>query len=60
MFCFATGWDFVMEWLRREYWSRQLGNSSNSQWVSEDEDSEDMDEVLPPPSVKEQKETIHG
>ncbi|XP_040179885.1 ribosomal biogenesis protein LAS1L [Rana temporaria] len=54
------GWDFVMEWLRREYWSRQLGNSSNSQWVSEDEDSEDMEEVLPPPSVKEQKETIHG
>ncbi|XP_072287071.1 ribosomal biogenesis protein LAS1L isoform X1 [Pyxicephalus adspersus] len=54
------GWEFVMEWLRREYWSRQLGNSLNSQWMSEDEDSEDMDNVLLPPSVKEQKETFAG
>ncbi|KAM5146072.1 ribosomal biogenesis protein LAS1L isoform 2-T2 [Mantella aurantiaca] len=53
------GWDFVMEWLRREYWSRQLGNFSISQWVSEDEDSEDMD-VLPPPSLKEQMDTTAG
>ncbi|XP_068105728.1 ribosomal biogenesis protein LAS1L [Hyperolius riggenbachi] len=49
------GWDFVMEWLRREYWSRQLGNSSKPQWVSEDEDSEEMEEVLPQLSIKEQK-----
>ncbi|KAM9325286.1 ribosomal biogenesis protein LAS1L [Gastrophryne carolinensis] len=48
------GWDFVMEWLRREYWSRQLGNSSNPQWGSEDE-SEDTGDVLPPLSIKEQK-----
>ncbi|XP_075691873.1 ribosomal biogenesis protein LAS1L [Rhinoderma darwinii] len=50
------GWDFVMDWLRREYWSRQLGNSSNPQWVSEDgNDSEEAEEVLDTLSLKEQK-----
>ncbi|XP_040262410.1 ribosomal biogenesis protein LAS1L [Bufo bufo] len=50
------GWDFVMDWLRREYWSRQLGNSSNPQWMSEeDNDSEEAEEVLPTLSLKEQK-----
>ncbi|KAM8952689.1 ribosomal biogenesis protein LAS1L isoform 2-T2 [Pelodytes ibericus] len=50
------GWDCVMEWLRREYWSRQLGNSATSQWVSEEEDlSEETEEVPPPLSYKEQK-----
>ncbi|XP_044124606.1 ribosomal biogenesis protein LAS1L [Bufo gargarizans] len=50
------GWDFVMDWLRREYWSRQLGNSSNPQWMSEEnDDSEEAEEVLPTLSLKEQK-----
>ncbi|KAG8553781.1 hypothetical protein GDO81_003539 [Engystomops pustulosus] len=50
------GWDFVMDWLRREYWSRQLGNSSNPQWVSEDDNgSEEEAEVAPTLSLKEQK-----
>ncbi|XP_075040492.1 ribosomal biogenesis protein LAS1L [Mixophyes fleayi] len=52
------GWDFVMEWLRREYWSRQLGNSSNPQWVSADDDSEESEDVLPTLSLKEQKQQI--
>ncbi|XP_063793292.1 ribosomal biogenesis protein LAS1L [Pseudophryne corroboree] len=53
------GWDFVMEWLRREYWSRQLGNSSNPQWVSADDDgSEESEDVLPTLSLKEQKRQI--
>ncbi|KAM3912417.1 ribosomal biogenesis protein LAS1L [Leptodactylus fuscus] len=50
------GWDFVMDWLRREYWSRQLGNSSNPQWMSEDgNDSEEAEENFPTLSLKEQK-----
>lgn len=45
-----------MDWLRREYWSRQLGNSSNPQWVSDDSnDSEEID-VPPALSLKEQKQ----
>ncbi|OCT65831.1 ribosomal biogenesis protein LAS1L isoform X2 [Xenopus laevis] len=55
------GWDCVMEWLRREYWSRQLGNTPSSHWGSDGEDSEDIDEVLPSLSVKEQKKlTLTG
>ncbi|XP_073403680.1 ribosomal biogenesis protein LAS1L [Dendrobates tinctorius] len=52
------GWDFVMDWLRREYWSRQLGNSSNPEWVSEDSnDSEEAEEGgFPSLSLKDQKE----
>ncbi|XP_056394252.1 ribosomal biogenesis protein LAS1L isoform X2 [Hyla sarda] len=51
------GWDFVMDWLRREYWSRQLGNSANPQWMSEDSlDSEENEDFLPTLSLKEQKQ----
>ncbi|XP_063288159.1 ribosomal biogenesis protein LAS1L [Pelobates fuscus] len=50
------GWDCVMEWLRREYWSRQLGNSTTSSWVSEEEElSEEEEEAAPELSYKEQK-----
>lgn len=49
-----------MEWLKREYWSRQLGNSSTSQLVSEDDNSEDLEDMLPLPAVEEQKETPTG
>ncbi|KAG9478517.1 ribosomal biogenesis protein LAS1L [Eleutherodactylus coqui] len=53
------GWDFVMDWLRREYWSRQLGNASNPQWESGDSsDSEETEDVLPTLSLKEQKQQI--
>ncbi|XP_053329680.1 ribosomal biogenesis protein LAS1L [Spea bombifrons] len=64
------GWDCVMEWLRREYWSRQLGNSETPQWVEDEESlSEEAEEVQPQPSYKEQKhqalavklrETLHS
>ncbi|XP_069842749.1 ribosomal biogenesis protein LAS1L [Dendropsophus ebraccatus] len=53
------GWDFVMDWLRREYWSRQLGNCLNPQWVSDDSnDSEETEEGLPTMSLKEQKQHV--
>ncbi|OCT67425.1 ribosomal biogenesis protein LAS1L [Xenopus laevis] len=55
------GWDCVMEWLRREYWSRQLGNTPSTHWGSDEEDSEDTEDVLAPLSVKEQKkQTLTG
>ncbi|XP_069066556.1 ribosomal biogenesis protein LAS1L [Pleurodeles waltl] len=51
------GCDFVMEWLRREYWSCQLGNNLLSQWESEDdseteEDDSDDDQKLSPEEEK--------
>eukprot|EP00079_Xenopus_tropicalis_P008614 XP_002931880.3 PREDICTED: ribosomal biogenesis protein LAS1L-like [Xenopus tropicalis] len=55
------GWDCVMEWLRREYWSRQLGNTPSTHWGSDEEKTEDTEDVLPPLSVKEQKkQTLTG
>ncbi|XP_069468632.1 ribosomal biogenesis protein LAS1L isoform X2 [Ambystoma mexicanum] len=38
------GCDFVMEWLRREYWSCQLGNNLLSQWESDEDNETDEDE----------------
>ncbi|KAM4665154.1 ribosomal biogenesis protein LAS1L [Discoglossus pictus] len=49
-------WEFVMEWLRKEYWSRQLSNSPDPQWASEDDEAEETKEVLPTLSFKDQKE----
>ncbi|KAM4695832.1 ribosomal biogenesis protein LAS1L isoform 2-T2 [Rhinophrynus dorsalis] len=51
------GWDFVMEWLRREYWSRQLSNTPAPQWVSEEEEeSEETEDIVPTMSLKEKKQ----
>ncbi|KAM4021263.1 ribosomal biogenesis protein LAS1L [Anomaloglossus baeobatrachus] len=50
------GWDFVMDWLRREYWSRQLGKSSNPEWVSEDSNDSEEADVFPSLSIKDQRE----
>ncbi|KAG8448198.1 hypothetical protein GDO86_015334 [Hymenochirus boettgeri] len=56
------GWDTVMEWLRREYWSRQLGNTPSSNWGSEEEeDSDETESIIQPLSLKEQKkQTLIG
>ncbi|XP_030065897.1 ribosomal biogenesis protein LAS1L isoform X2 [Microcaecilia unicolor] len=38
------GCEFVLEWLRREYWSRQLGNNFMEPWDSDLEEEESTEE----------------
>lgn len=38
------GCEFVLEWLRREFWSRQLGNNAMMHWDSESEEDDEKEE----------------
>ncbi|XP_067853214.1 ribosomal biogenesis protein LAS1L [Heptranchias perlo] len=50
------GCEFVLEWLRQEYWNRQLGNNLVDNWVLDSQEEEEGDDEAQRQEELKQKE----